>query len=80
MGKRSRHREVRERTRFASNLRKIMRKTGVTQMQLSIDVETCPGAVCKWCQGKSVPYSTTLKRIAQALGCTTDELLKGVWE
>ena len=80
MGKRNKHREVRERMRLASNLRKIMRKAGVTQMQLSIYTETCPGAVCKWCQGKSVPYSTTLKRIAQALGCTTDELLEGVWE
>lgn len=80
MGKRNKHREVRERKRLAYNLRRLMNKARVTQMQLSIEVETSPGAVCRWCHGESVPYSTTLKRIAQALGCTTDELLEGVWE
>lgn len=66
--------------RFASNLRGIMRREGLTQMALSIRVGTTPGAVCLWCQGRSVPYATTLKRIALALHCTTDELLEGVAE
>lgn len=66
--------------RFASNLRGIMRQQDMTQMALSIRVGTTPGAVCLWCQGRTVPYATTLKRIALALHCTTDELLKGVAE
>lgn len=66
--------------RFALNLRGIMRQQGITQMALSIRVGTTPGAVCLWCQGRSVPYATTLKRIALALHCTTDELLEGVGE
>lgn len=66
--------------RFASNLRGIMRRREMTQMALSIRVGTTPGAVCLWCQGRSVPYATTLKRIALALRCTTDELLEGVGE
>ena len=67
-------------TRFASNLRGIMRREGLTQMALSIRVGTSPSATCLWCQGRSVPYATTLKRIALALGCTCDELLEGVGE
>lgn len=66
--------------RFASNLRRVMRKKQVTQMSLSIRTGTSPSAVCLWCQGRSVPYATTLKRIALALRCTTDELLEGVAE
>lgn len=66
--------------RFASNLRGIMRRHQMTQMALSIRVGTSPSAVSLWCQGRSVPYATTLKRIALALRCTTDELLEGVGE
>lgn len=66
--------------RFAMNLRTVMRQQGMTQMALSIRVGTTPGAVCLWCCGRSVPYATTLKRIALALHCTTDELLEGVGE
>ncbi len=65
---------------FASNLRGIMRQQGMTQMALSISVGTSPSAVSLWCHGRSVPYATTLKRIALALRCTTDELLEGVGE
>lgn len=73
-------RNPKDAARFASNLRGIMRRQDMTQMALSIRVGTTPGAVCLWCQGRSVPYATTLKRIALALGCSCDELLKGVGE
>lgn len=65
---------------FAANLRRLLRERRMTQMQLSTIVGTSPSATCLWCQGRSVPYATTLKRIALALGCSCDELLKGVGE
>ena len=65
---------------FAANLRRILRDRRMTQMQLSTIVGTSPSATCLWCQGHSVPYATTLKRIALALGCSCDELLEGVAE
>lgn len=65
---------------FAHNLRAILRMRSMSQMRLSIEVGTSPSAVSLWCQGRSVPYATTLKRIALALGCSCDELLEGVGE
>ena len=63
---------------FASNLRKIMRKRGVSQAWLANAVGTSQGAVCLWCGAKREPTATSLKRTAVALEVSVDELLEGI--
>lgn len=62
------------------NLRKKLRETDMSMFELSKRIDSTPGCICNIAQGKSAPGAIILKRMAVALDCTTDELLKGVCE
>lgn len=65
---------------FSRNLRHWRIKRGLSQYRLarSIGMQPCNYVVYE--SGRHEPTLRTLVRIAQALGVSTDELLKGVAE
>ena len=50
-------------------------KAGMTQCQLAETIGVTQGAVSLWEAGDRKPDIIVLKKIANVLGCTTDELL-----
>lgn len=50
------------------------------QKALAKSVGVSPGTWCKWEQGKTTPRSVSLSRIAQALGCSVEQLREVIWE
>lgn len=57
------------------NLAKLRRRKGLTQVQLAKKLKTTQPAISKWeSNGKNVRPST-LKRIADAIGCKESELV-----
>lgn len=57
------------------NILQFRKKAGLTQKQLAEMVEVDQAAVSNWELGKSEPQRKTVPKIANALGCTVDELL-----
>lgn len=49
---------------------------GMTQKQLAEAVGCSPKDICRWELGKCEPRINSLLRLAEALNCTVDELLK----
>ena len=52
-------------------------EAGLTQKQLAHLLGITQGAVSQWESGISKPRADTLKKLADLLNCTVDELLKG---
>lgn len=50
---------------------------GMTQKQLAEAVGCYTKDICRWELGKREPRINSLLRLAEALNCTVDELLKG---
>nr|DAR34740.1 MAG TPA: helix-turn-helix domain protein [Caudoviricetes sp.] len=48
----------------------------MTQKQLAEAVGCSPKDICRWELGKCEPRINSLLRLAEALNCTVDELLK----
>ena len=51
-------------------------KKGLTQEELANIVKVDRSSVAKWETGKSAPRASLLPKVADALGCTVDELLR----
>lgn len=49
---------------------------GMTQKQLAEVAGCYPKDICRWELGKCEPRINSLLRLAEALNCTVDELLK----
>ncbi len=47
---------------------------GLTATELARKVGVTPAAVCRWESGLDVPSSARLPKLAQALGCSIDQL------
>ena len=56
-------------------LKALRKRAGLTQEQLGEMVSVKQNAVAKWELGNGMPRVVTLIKLAQALGCTVDELL-----
>lgn len=59
-------------------IRVYREKAGLTQAQLALAIGVTQAAVAMWEAGERKPDIFTLKRIAQMLKCTTDELLEPI--
>ena len=60
-----------------TNIREIRKRRGMTQKQLSESTGVTPACVCNWESGTSDPRTADLPRIADALGVSIDELVRG---
>lgn len=52
-------------------------QAGLTQAQLAERLSVTQGAVSQWEMGITSPRPAMLLRLADVLGCTVDELLRG---
>ena len=53
---------------FVNNLRQIMERRGVTQLDISEALKVSSSTVSDWCNGKLFPRADKLQRIADLLG------------
>ncbi len=58
------------------NLENIRKEKKVTQIKLAQSLDVDQSTVSKWEKGHSAPSVQTLKKIAQLLDCTVDELVR----
>lgn len=65
---------------IARNIRRKMREGRVNNKILSARMGIAHSTVSMHVAGTRMPSALRLKQIANALGCTTDELLEGVGE
>ena len=61
---------------LAGNLRRLRKAANLTQMQLSLDSGVVESQIAGIEQGTRNPTISTLDKIADALNCSTHELLK----
>lgn len=57
------------------SFRKMREKSGMSQKDLAEELGVDQSAVCLWETGKTLPRAKLLPKIANILGCSTDELL-----
>ena len=60
-----------------TNLKSIREQKGITQAQLASMIGVTQGAVSAWETGRWEPSLYTIRKISNALKCTTDELIGG---
>ena len=63
---------------FASRLRALMKREGMTQKELAADLGLTPSAISLYCRGKAYPECLTLIEMSMIFGVSTDYLLTGV--
>ena len=59
-------------------LRKYRTKKGYTQKQIAEILEVVPSCVAQWESGARRPNIVMLKKLAEVLECTTDDLLEPI--
>lgn len=57
--------------------RPIRKKLGITQKDLADMLGVTPNAISQWENGVRNPSLENVKRLAEILHCTTDDILKG---
>ncbi|MGN0629982.1 MAG: helix-turn-helix domain-containing protein [Ruminococcus sp.] len=57
--------------------RPIRKKLGITQKELANKLGVTPNAISQWENGVRNPSLENVKRLADILHCTTDDILKG---
>ena len=60
---------------FADNLKRIRKEKKLTQVQLAKMIECSQNEICRW-EKNIEPSIQNLIRIADALECTVDELVR----
>lgn len=60
---------------FKQNLPYYMKRARMNQIELAKAVGKSEASVSLWLSGKAFPRIDTIQRIADALGCKTDDLL-----
>lgn len=63
------------RENFKKNLSYHMTIAGINQVELANAVNVSESTVSTWLSGRSYPRIDTIQRIADVLGCETDELV-----
>lgn len=64
------------RAMFAVKLKSMIVKHGLTQKDVATRAKISEAAVSKYCNGERLPKITQLIKIADALGCAVDDLLR----
>lgn len=59
-------------------IRKIRLERGMTQTELANRLNVTPNAVTQWEKGTRNPSLNNVKKMAEILHCTTDEILGSV--
>lgn len=59
-----------------NNIKKIRKKRGLTQKQLSEMIMVNQSTVAMWETGKSVPKAANLLKLSATLDCSVDDLLR----
>ena len=65
------------RIQIAENIKKYRMASGYTQSDIAILLSVSPQAVSRWETGRGYPDTALLLKLAEILGITVDELLKG---
>ena len=60
---------------FRKNLPYYMKRAGMNQIDLAKAVGKSEASVSLWLSGKAFPRIDTIQKIADALGCATDDLI-----
>ena len=63
---------------FEKNLKEYRERKGLTQNELGVLVGVTQGAIAQFENGSSLPNIKTAVRIAEVLGVTCEQLVKGV--
>ena len=63
---------------YLRNLKELRLKKGLSQEQLAKQLNISSVAVCQYELGKRSPNIEMLKKLAQVLDCSVDELLKDI--
>lgn len=58
-------------------IKTVRTSAGISQEQLAAKLSIERSTVAKWETGKSLPRAELLPKLADILGCTVDELLRG---
>lgn len=61
---------------FADNFKRIRKEKGLTQVQLAEKLDCSQNEICRWETGTRTPAINNLVKIADALECTVDELVR----
>ena len=61
---------------FAENLRNLMEKRGMTRYRLSQDLGISPTTACNWADGKNLPDTQSVLKLAEYFGVTVEQLMK----
>ncbi len=64
---------------FAPFLRQAREKSGLTQSQLAEKMHVSTAAVSKWERGKSLPDVAKIEELAEILGVSVLEIMRGEW-
>lgn len=56
-------------------LKELRKQKGYTQQKLSLLSEVSQGKISEYEKGEVIPRADTAMRLAEALGCTLDELM-----
>lgn len=64
--------------RFSANLRRIRRRSGITQEELAALVEMDRGQISNFENAKRMPRLDSLVKLMSALDCHADELVEGM--
>ena len=60
-----------------NNIQGLRKKIGLCQYEVAARLGVTQQAVAKWETGTSLPRADLLPKLADVLGCTVDELLRG---
>ena len=61
-----------------SLLAQMRRERGMTQRELAARVGCYPKDISRWENGVRTPGAESLAKLAAALGCTSDDIIRGV--
>lgn len=61
---------------FSRNLRNLMARENINQVELAKALNVTKAAVSYWVNGRSIPQVTVVQRMADLFACSTDDLLK----
>lgn len=63
---------------FADNLKRMREKRDLSQAQLAKLLDVTPNCITQWESGARRPNIVMLKKLAEVLECTADELLEPI--
>ena len=62
---------------FAKNLRREMDRAGMDVKALAQKMHASKWTVYHWREGRQVPHAEVVGEVADVLGCTCDDLIRG---